>query len=86
MLMDYENMGVLRQIRGLLFARPYGYSEAERQLLYRVIRERTKAYDFPIITDMDFGHTSPIFTLPIGCRAIMDMENLRFAIDEVAVC
>lgn len=86
MLMDYENMGVLRQICGLLFARPYGYSEAERQLLHRVIRERTKAYDFPIIADMDFGHTSPIFTLPIGCRAIIDTENLRFAIDEVAVC
>ncbi len=27
---------------------------------------------FPIITDMDFGHTSPQFTLPLGCRARID--------------
>ncbi len=84
-LMDYENMGMLGQIRGLLFARPYGYSAEERRQLREVIMERTQRYDFPIVTDMDFGHTSPIFTLPVGCRASINIEDRRFAIVEAAV-
>jgi muramoyltetrapeptide carboxypeptidase LdcA involved in peptidoglycan recycling len=85
MLMDYENMGVLSQIRGLLVARPYGYSDEERAQLHEVIRERTRRYGFPIIADMDFGHTTPIFTLPIGCRASIDADVQRFTITEPAV-
>jgi muramoyltetrapeptide carboxypeptidase LdcA involved in peptidoglycan recycling len=83
--MDYENMGVLAQIRGLLMARPYGYSDEERAQLHDVILARTERFAFPIVADMDFGHTSPIFTLPIGCRAIIDAEARRFAIVEAAV-
>jgi muramoyltetrapeptide carboxypeptidase LdcA involved in peptidoglycan recycling len=84
-LMDYENMGVLAQIHGLLVARPYGYSDEERAQLHDVIRERTQNYDFPIVADLDFGHTTPIFTLPIGCRAAIDGDARRFIITEAAV-
>jgi muramoyltetrapeptide carboxypeptidase LdcA involved in peptidoglycan recycling len=85
MLMDYENMGVLGKIRGLLFARPYGYSDEERQRLHAVLLERTRRYGFPVVADMDFGHTTPIFTLPLGCRAVIDGEARRFAITEAGV-
>lgn len=84
-LMDYENMGVLRQISGLLFARPYGYSNNERLLLHEVIRERTRKFGFPVIADMDFGHTSPMLTLPIGCNAVIDSDKRSFAIAEASV-
>ena len=83
-LMDYENMGILAQISGLLMARPYGYSDEERALLHEVILGRTAPFAFPIIADMDFGHTSPIFTVPIGCRASIDGEARTFAITEAA--
>jgi muramoyltetrapeptide carboxypeptidase len=83
--MDYENMGVLAQIRGLLVARPYGYSEEGRAELHEVILARTEQFAFPIAADMDFGHTSPIFTLPIGCRATIDGDAHQFAIVEAAV-
>jgi muramoyltetrapeptide carboxypeptidase len=85
MLMDYENMGVLQQISGLLFANPYGYDAAESAALREVILERTRRYDFPIVTDMDFGHTQPMFTLPLGCRAEIDGQQCRFAITQAAV-
>jgi len=84
-LMDYENMGVLERLRGLLFGRPTGYSPEERAQLREVILERTGRYTFPIIADMDFGHTSPMLTLPIGCRARIDSEARRFEILEAAV-
>ena len=47
--------------------------------------ERTAGYDFPVVADMDFGHTSPMFTLPLGCRAVVDSRRERFEIVEAAV-
>lgn len=84
-LMDYENMGVFERIRGLLFGRPYGYAPEEREQLHGVILQRTEGYDFPVVADMDFGHTSPMFTLPVGCRAVIDVGRGRFEIVEAAV-
>lgn len=84
-LMDYENMGVLSSIRGLLVGRPMRYTAEQRQELRDVVLDRTKAFDFPVITDMDFGHTSPQFTLPIGCRARIDAGARTFEVLESAV-
>lgn len=85
MLMDYENMGVFDRIAGLLVGRPMLYSDEEKQQLREVIVERTRAYHFPIISDMDFGHTAPLFILPNGCRARVDSQARRFEILEAAV-
>ncbi len=84
-LMDYENMGVLERIRGLLVGRPYAYTPEERRELREVVLERTQRYGFPVIADMDFGHTSPMFTLPLGCRTLIDAKRERFEIVEAAV-
>ena len=85
LLMDYENMGVFEKLKDLLVGRPMYYSSDEKQMLNERILERTEACDFPIITNMDFGHTAPQFTLPIGCQAIMDSTEKRFEIIETAV-
>ncbi len=84
-LMDYENMGVLAALNGMLFGRPIYYSEEEKRLAREIILTRTQSYNFPIITDMDFGHTSPQFILPIGCQAEMDSQVQRFEILTPAV-
>ncbi len=85
MLMDYENMGVLQRLKGLMVGRPMRYTEEEKQQLREVVLKRTRGYTFPIITDMDFGHTAPQFTVPIGCRARIDAENQRFEVIDAAV-
>jgi muramoyltetrapeptide carboxypeptidase len=84
-LQDYENMGVLDEVRGLLIGRPYGYSAEQKELLRRIILERTARYDFPIVTDMDFGHTSPQMTLPVGGWASIDVAQQRFSLVQAAV-
>lgn len=85
MLMDYENMGVLEKLKGMLVGRPMRYTHEAKQQLRNVVLERTNQYAFPIVTDMDFGHTAPQLTMPIGCRASVDVENQRFEIVDVAV-
>jgi len=85
MLMGYENLGVFDQIRGLVFARPYGYADDDKRRLHDVVVERTAKGDFPVVADVDAGHTTPLQTLPIGCKALLDSEHNRFAIMEAAV-
>lgn len=84
-LMDYENMGVFDGLAGLLFGRPMDYTEEEKEALRQVVSERTAGFGFPVVSDMDFGHTAPQFVLPIGCRAQIDSERQRFTILEGAV-
>jgi muramoyltetrapeptide carboxypeptidase LdcA involved in peptidoglycan recycling len=85
MLMDYDNMGVLEQIGGMLVGRPMYYSNQEKEMLREVVTERTRRYSFPVVMDMDFGHTAPQFTLPLGCQARIDAGARRFEIVEAAV-
>ena len=84
-LMDYQNMGVFEKIRGLLVGRSMSYSNEEKQLLRDVILERTKEFLFPIITDMDFGHTVPQITIPLGAMVQIDSTKKRLEIVERAV-
>jgi muramoyltetrapeptide carboxypeptidase LdcA involved in peptidoglycan recycling len=85
-LMDYENMGVLSKLSGMLVGRPMRYSDAQKAELREVVLERTRRFDFPVVTDMDFGHTAPQFTLPLGCRARIDVQRQVFEVVEAAVC
>ena len=84
-LREYEDLGVLEKLRGLLVGRPYAYTQDETAALDEILLEITAGYDFPIVTGMDFGHTAPQFTLPVGCRARIDTHNQRFEILEAAV-
>ena len=85
MLMGYENMGVFSQLTGLLVGRPIRYSSEQRGELRDVVLERTRRFSFPVVMDMDFGHTAPQFVLPLGCRARIDSGNRSFEILEAAV-
>lgn len=84
-LQDYDNMGVLSRLSALVVGRPMKYSDREKELLRQTILEKTAKYAFPILTDVDFGHTSPQLTLPIGCMARVDSEEKSFSLLESAV-
>lgn len=84
-LQDYENMDVLPRLQGLLIGRPYGYSHEQKREMVEVVLARTEQYDFPIVMDLDFGHTAPQMTLPIGCRAAIDVPRRRLTLIEAAV-
>ena len=85
MLMDYENMGVFQRIAGLLVARPYGMSPEDKEAIWDIVRQRTARFGFPVVGNLDIGHTTPLLTLPIGCLARIDSEAMRVSIVETAV-
>jgi muramoyltetrapeptide carboxypeptidase LdcA involved in peptidoglycan recycling len=86
----FAAMGILSKLSGILFGRPGGNISPEKfeaydQAILQVVREEQGLSDLPIITHMDFGHTSPMFVLPYGVQAEMDMDHQRFSIVENAV-
>jgi len=68
-LTDLEQLGVLDSIAGLIYARPYGYSEAEREALWRVLDAHVRC---PTLADVDCGHADPMLTLPLRQRVELD--------------
>ncbi len=86
----FAAMGILRQLAGILFGRPGGeipldkFEQYDRAIL-QVVQHEEGLTELPVITNMDFGHTSPMFVLPYGVQAEIDFENRRFSIVENAV-
>jgi muramoyltetrapeptide carboxypeptidase LdcA involved in peptidoglycan recycling len=81
-LTDLELVGVFDRIGGMIVGRPYQYTARMRAELDAVILERTARYPFPILIDLDFGHTDPVFTLPIGAVAEIDADRRSLTILE----
>ena len=89
-LRTYAAMGILGRLSGILFGRPGGAVPIERfskydEAILQVVTEEEGLSHLPVVTNMDFGHTDPMFVLPYGVRAQIDCESQRFAILESAV-
>lgn len=89
-LRTYAALGVLNKLSGILFGRPGGPVPPEKfieydQVLMEVIRDEAGLDELPIITNMDFGHTDPMMTIPYGVQAEIDCDQQQFTIIENAV-
>lgn len=86
----FATLGVLPLLAGILFARPGGQVAPEKfveydQALLQVVVAENGLTELPIITGMDFGHTDPMFVLPLGVEAEVDCEQHQFTILENGV-
>jgi muramoyltetrapeptide carboxypeptidase LdcA involved in peptidoglycan recycling len=88
-LRNFADQGILQVLNGILFARPGGrissatYVKYDHELLRTL--DECELPNLPVLSNLDFGHTDPIFTLPYGVEAEIDCENRSFAIIESAV-
>lgn len=82
-LRNYAAQGILQDLAGLLLARPRAYTPDMKADLYtwvkRVLREAGRE-DLPVVANVDFGHTSPQLTLPLGAQARLDPQAGRVTI------
>src|SRR5690606_15425947 len=78
-------MGILHRLQAILLGRPGGevdparFFEYEHALVHTVRCEYGHS-QIAIVTNMDFGHTDPMFVLPLGVRATIDSEKKEFSI------
>ncbi len=87
---NYGAQGILHSINGILFGRPGGNIPFEQigkydEALLQVIRDEFGLFDLPILSQMDFGHSDPIFIIPYGLQAEINCDDHSFSILENAV-
>ena len=87
-LRNFGSQGVLRELSGMIVGRPCGV-DAEKLPAYDAAivhaLEEVGLIDLPVLTNLDFGHTDPIFTLPYGAVAEIDCEAASLTLTESAV-
>jgi muramoyltetrapeptide carboxypeptidase LdcA involved in peptidoglycan recycling len=59
--------GELRRLAGLVFGRPRG-----ADAILREVRDGEGLDDLPVVANVDFGHTDPIWTVPHGVKLRID--------------
>ena len=66
-----------RGIQALLIGRFESKSRMTRELLHRIVESKPELSDIPVVVDLDFGHTYPMFTFPIGGHARVEAGRGR---------
>lgn len=62
-------------VRGIVIGRFPKGSAVTKKLIMQIIATKPEFKDMPIIANVDFGHTTPFFTFPIGGTAKITGEN-----------
>lgn len=84
-LATLRNLGVFWRITGLVIGRPYGYDARQKAKFDRTVLEQTRDMTFPILVDVDVGHTDPILTIPLNVLASLNSEENSWSILEPTV-
>lgn len=68
---DFEN------VKGLVIGRFQKGSEISREVLEFIINNKPELKNIPVLANADYGHTTPIITIPLGGTAIIDNGRLQ---------
>lgn len=73
--------GIFDKISGLILGKPKGYKDigsgkSEIDILFEIVGNPR----FPVLADVDCGHTVPIITLPIGAEIKIDADKKEITI------
>ncbi len=86
-LRNYGAIGILDRINGIVFGKPFEtkYYDEYKQSILKIVRDEYQLKDLPILYNLNFGHTAPMFTIPYGATAIIDCEKKALIIDDSGV-
>jgi muramoyltetrapeptide carboxypeptidase LdcA involved in peptidoglycan recycling len=70
-------------VKGLVIGRFQKESGMTRELLEQIITTKQELKGIPVVANVDFGHTYPMATIPIGGEARIDVKEDRQAIEVV---
>lgn len=86
-LRNYGAIGIFDKIKGIIIGKPQDetYYEEYKKEYIKVIRDEFGKKELPIIYNMNFGHTAPMWILPLGVEAEIDCYNKKFTITESGV-
>jgi muramoyltetrapeptide carboxypeptidase len=53
-------------VKGIMIGRFQKESDITREILIKIIKSKKELEHIPVIANVDFGHTDPMFTFPVG--------------------
>lgn len=72
-----------KKIKGIIVGRSENNCEMDLEKWKKIFNTKKELKNIPIAIDADFGHTTPIFTFPIGGYASVEIdENINIEIQE----
>jgi len=74
-LQSFLHQPIASNIRGVVIGRCERESGITNDLLQKIITSKKELNNIPIISNVDFGHTTPMCTFPIGGRAVMRADG-----------
>jgi len=78
--------GIFDKIKGLVVGRLYGHPDPNSHYEYmEIIKRQTDGYKFPVVANVNFGHTDPIITIPYHVEVELNSEQKRIEIVESGV-
>ena len=87
-LRNFGSQGILDVLSGIIVGRPCGV-DPEKLAAYdaAIVRalDEEGLIDLPVLANLDFGHTDPIFTLPYGIVAEIDCATATLSLTESGV-
>lgn len=70
-----------KNVKAVLIGRFQKKSAVTReQLAFMIERFRPYLEGKPVIANMDFGHSTPLLTIPVGGTAVIDEGKVRFSL------
>lgn len=83
-------MNTLDRLGGILLGRPGGPIDPDKfcdyeHALVDTIRGEFNLIDMHLVTNLDFGHTDPMFVMPLGVNACINSMDETISINESAV-
>ncbi|MCK5342527.1 MAG: LD-carboxypeptidase, partial [Candidatus Heimdallarchaeota archaeon] len=68
------------EVRGIVIGRFEKTSNMTDEKIMKIIKTKKELDHIPIIANVDFGHTSPLITFPVGGEVSIDVNNEKSSI------
>ncbi len=70
------------QVRAILIGRFQGKSQATEDVVGDIVLSKNISPNIPVIAGLDFGHTDPKFTYPVGgyCHIVAEDDSAKVVI------
>lgn len=65
-----------KNVKGMVIGRFQKGSKMDREMLEFILNNKPELKDMPALANVDYGHTTPIITIPFGGTATMDNGKL----------
>lgn len=67
-------------VKGIVIGRFQKESKITNEKLIKIIKTKRELNKIPVIANVDFGHTSPLITFPVGGEVVLDANKKRILI------